>query len=111
MSAEPDALEPHLLSALQAGEALLGRAKAVDATLAASDRRLLVASDRKVELSVPFERLRRIEFDIERDRPATLVIVPDHPQVLSIPPTEYRAVAEVLVRIGLRLVGDDGPTT
>jgi len=54
-----------------------------------------------------FPRLRRIQFDIERDRPATLVVVPEspevEPQVLAIPAEEYPAVADALVQIGLRL--------
>jgi hypothetical protein len=53
---------------------------------------------------VPLDGIRRIQFDIERSRPATLVIVPEHahnePQVLSIAPPQYRAAAEALVVIG-----------
>ena len=72
-----------------------------------TDRRLAVADDERVALHVPFEALRRIQFDIERDRPATLVIVPespsDEPQVLAVPPEDYEDIAAALVVIGHRL--------
>lgn len=58
-------------------------------------------------LAVPIEAIRRVQFDIERSRPATLVIVPEmshhEPQVLAIPPAEYRAAADALVALGLAL--------
>jgi hypothetical protein len=72
-----------------------------------TDRRLAVADDQRVAMHVPYHGLRRIQFDIERDRPATLVIVPsnptDEPQVLAIPPEHYDDVAQALVVIGRRL--------
>jgi hypothetical protein len=52
------------------------------ASLEALHRRLSISSwrrDDRVRLNVPIENVRRIQFDIERDRPATLVIVPDSP--------------------------------
>jgi hypothetical protein len=97
-------LEPHLLAALQDGEELRLRAVATDALLAVTNRRLVVAGPARIALAVPFAGVRRIQFDIERDRPATLVIVPeepsDEPQVLAIPAEEYRAAADALVVIG-----------
>jgi hypothetical protein len=100
-------IEPHLLAALEPGEELRHRARATDAVLAVTDRRLVVAAQERVALAVPFPSLRRIQFDIERDRPATLVIVPemahDEPQVLSIPPDRYAEAAEALVAIGEQL--------
>lgn len=100
-------LVPHVLAALEPGEELRHRARATDAILAVTDRRLVVAARERVALAVPFQSLRRIQFDIERDRPATLVIVPemahDEPQVLSIPPDSYAEAAEALVAIGQRL--------
>ncbi len=72
-----------------------------------TDRRLAVADEHRVAMHVPYESLRRIQFDIERDRPATLVIVPespsDEPQVLAIPPEHFDAVAKALVVVGRRL--------
>ena len=102
-------LEPHVLEALEPGENLRHRARATDAVIAVTDRRLVVAAQNRVALSVPFQSVRRIQFDIERNRPATLVIVPemahDEPQVLSIPSDRYAEAAEALVAIGLRLAG------
>ena len=58
-------------------------------------------------LNVPINGLRRIQFDIERQRPATLVIVPedpgDEPQVLAVAAGHYREVADALVIVGERL--------
>ena len=106
MDRAPD-LEPHLLHALEPGEQLRARARATDAVLAVTDRRLVVAADKRIALAVPLGDVRRIQFDIERSRPATLVIVPEsahhETQVLSIPPEHYQATAEALVVIGLEL--------
>jgi hypothetical protein len=67
-----------------------------------------VIENERVRLDVPIQRLRRVQLDIERDRPATLVLVPEHaqdePQVLSIPPEEYEAAAQAIVLLGHGLV-------
>ena len=77
-----------------------------------TDRRLAVASVVRLMLDVPIDNVRRIQFDIERLRPATLVVVPEHPadepQVLAVQPEEYRGVAEVLVVLGERLAAARG---
>ena len=69
--------------------------------------RLVVASDARLMLDVSFDRLRRIQFDIERARPAALVVVPewpsDPPQVLSVQPDQYEAMAKVLTYVGVRI--------
>jgi hypothetical protein len=74
-----------------------------------TDRRVAVADETRVALEIAYPALRRIQFDIERDRPATLVIVPesphDEPQVLAIPPTDYDGVCRALATIGKRLAG------
>lgn len=89
---------------LEAGEALRAAIRAREAVLAISDRRLIVAASDRVALDVPIEGVRRVQFDIERARPATLVIVPDHPvhepQVLAIPREEYAAAASALAALG-----------
>jgi hypothetical protein len=99
--------EPHLVQALDPDEPIAISARALDAVIAVTDRRMLVATDTRLAMDLPFPRLRRIQFDIERDRPATLVVVPEvpdiEPQVLAIPAEQYRAVADALVEIGLRL--------
>ncbi len=60
-----------------------------DYELRVTDRRLLLLSGGTVLLDLPYEGLRRIQYDIETDRPATLVIVPhrpaDEPRVLADP--------------------------
>ncbi|SRR5258705_5011318 len=102
-------IQAHVLEVLEPGEQLRLRAPASEAILAVTDRRLIVADPNRVALAVPFERLRRIQFDVERSRPATLVIVPEHPrdeaQVLSIRPDQYESTARALVAIGLELAG------
>ena len=84
-------------------------APATDARVLVTDRRLAVIRADRVLLDVPFERLRRIQFDIERERPATLVLVPDlasdEPQVLSIPVEGYAEVAKGLALVGQKLHG------
>jgi hypothetical protein len=111
-------LEPFVAEALAPDEHVQARARASDAVLAVSDRRLIVATRERIALSIGFEYLRRIQFDIERDRPATMVIVPEEahnePQVLAIPPAELRATAEALALVGEQLArrntGADRPT-
>jgi hypothetical protein len=92
---------------LEPGEQIRVTTRAKDAILAVTDRRLVVAAGDRIALATPLTEIRRIQFDIERSRPATLVIVPeqahDEPQVLAIPPDEYRAAAEALVTLGLAL--------
>jgi hypothetical protein len=98
--------EPTILRLLQSDEKHVA-ARARDAILAVTDRRLVVADDQRVALDIPYDAVRRVQFDIERTRPATLVIVPespsDEPQVLAIPPEEYDRAASALAVIGQRL--------
>jgi hypothetical protein len=100
-------LDPHLLQVLEPGETVRVRARSTEAVLAVTDRRLVVAAPERVALAIPIDAVRRIQFDIERTRPATLVIVPerssDEPQVLAIAPDEYHAAADALVALGLAL--------
>jgi hypothetical protein len=103
---EPD-VEPAALHPLQPGERVeLGLATS-GAELYVTDRRLLVTDASAVRLDIPYERLRRIQFDLEAERPAALVIVPhrpdDEPQVLSVPREQLHVAAEVLAFIGERL--------
>jgi hypothetical protein len=75
--------------------------------IAVTDHRLILADNRRTILDVPFSGLRRIQFDIERGRAATLVIVPEHisdePQVLAVPIPRLREVAGTLAVVGERL--------
>ena len=95
------------LRILEPDEVIRVQATAGDNLVLVTDRRMAVASADRVMLDVPIANLRRIQFDIERNRPATLVIVPEHPsdepQVLPIAREEYRAVADALVLIGEKI--------
>lgn len=72
---------------------------------------LRVAAGDIVRLNVPIDYLRRIEFDIERDRPATLIIVPDapsdEPQVIMVDPDDYEGVSHALAVLGMRMAHGD----
>jgi hypothetical protein len=101
-------MEDHpALQSLAPDEEIHVQATAGESVVIVTDRRLAVASPERLALDVPIDNLRRIQFDIERDRPATLVVVPerplDEPQVLAVRPHEYEAVAQALVVIGRRL--------
>jgi hypothetical protein len=93
---------------LEPDEQLQITARAIDAFVAVTDRRVAVVDDQRVLIDTPFDGLRRIQFDIERDRPATLVVVPESsrqvPQVLAIPPEEFDAVTQALAIVGRRLL-------
>jgi hypothetical protein len=93
---------------IEPDEALLEQATTRGVVLLATDRRVAVVQGERTALDLPYHRLRRIQFDIERSRPATLVIVPDspadEPQVISVHPDEYREVANVLVAVGQHLI-------
>jgi hypothetical protein len=96
-----------LLRILAPGEEVRVEATAGENLVVVTDRRMAVATADRVLLDVPIENLRRIQFDIERERPATLVIVPesrhDEPQVLTVRAADYDAVAEALVTVGRRM--------
>jgi hypothetical protein len=97
-----------ILSLLDPDEQLHARAEATDASLIVTNRRVAVAVNDRLAMAVPFGALRRVQFDIERSRPATLVLVPDNPadnpQVLAIPPSQYAEVGQAIVIIGERLM-------
>lgn len=99
--------EPSLLHVLKADEELYVQARAIDAVIGVTDRRLIVTTNGRFSLDVSFGEIRRIQFDIERQQPATFVIVPESPskppEVLSIPASEYDNVARVLALIGQRI--------
>jgi hypothetical protein len=109
LNEERPAIAESVARALEPDEVLEAHAKARDIAIAVTDRRLLVGAGARLALNVPFDGLRRIQFDIERQRPATMVIVPerpqDEPQVLAVDPGEYDEVARALAIIGRRLAG------
>jgi hypothetical protein len=100
-------IEHPALQRLEPGEVVEVLAQATEASLLVTDRRVAVAEEDRLALDIPFQGLRRIQFDIERERPATLVIVPEHPaqepRVIAIPPERFDEVTRALAIIGLRL--------
>jgi hypothetical protein len=99
--------DQEILHLLQPGERVALGVAATNEELRVTDRRLIVTSAGHVRLDIPYERLRRIQFDIETGRPATMVIVPhlpsDEPQVLAIPQESYHRAGELLAFVGERL--------
>jgi hypothetical protein len=95
------------LQRLLANEPVRHWVAAADSWVAVTDRRLIVIAERAVRLDIAFDRLRRVEFDIEQAQPATLVIVPASPasipQVLLIPRDQYDAAAQAVAMVGSRL--------
>ncbi len=92
---------------LERDEVVEIQARAGDAVIAVTNRRLAVVEADRIALAVDIDSVRRIQFDIEKARPATLVIVPerphDPPQVLAVPVRDYESVAAALVTLGRRL--------
>ena len=76
-------------------------------TVAVTDQRVIVASEHYTAIDVPLDHIRRVEFDIDRGRPPTLILVPIDPrwapQVLTVPedqvPAVLRALALILDRV------------
>jgi hypothetical protein len=105
--AEPlDPAHP-VASRLDPDESVLANIAIAAAKVVVTDRRLAVAEGQRLALDIEMASLRRIQFDIERNRPATLVIVPDdplhEPQVLAVPHEQLPAVAKALAYIGQRI--------
>ena len=103
-------LDDHpILRTIARSEPVAAVARVGDTHVVITEVRLAVASEARLLLDVAIDNVRRIQFDIERTRPATLVVVPenrgDEPQVLAVEPEEYRAVADLLVVLGERLAG------
>jgi hypothetical protein len=105
----PDAIDP-ITDALLPGEELRGHAPLVEGTVAVTNERLFVANGSAIAVDITWARLRRVQLDIERQRPATLVVVPewptDPPQVLSVPPASYRSVTDLVGLIAERLAAE-----
>jgi hypothetical protein len=96
-----------ILHILEPDEELHLQAQAVEAIVAITDRRVIVAAGEDVSLAVPYAAIRRLELNVERGRPATLLIVPERadlePQVLSVQAAELPGVAQAMAFIGERL--------
>ncbi len=98
-----------VLGPITRDEVIRAAVQAGYADVVVTDRRLVIASEARLMLDVEMDDVRRIQFDIERIHPATLVIVPEYsvhpPQVLAVPPDQYTRVADLLVVLGQRLAG------
>ena len=107
MTEGPRDVDHPALKLIEPGEAIDFVAETGAAKVLVTDRRVAVSAGDRLTLHVTFDGLRRIQFDIERRRPATLVIVPedaaDEPQVLAVPPERYEEVTQALATIGRRL--------
>jgi hypothetical protein len=99
--------DPDISNLLRPDEVVEAEARARDARILVTDRRVVVAAQGRTAMDLPIEELRRIQFDIERTRPATLVLVPEHaavePQVLAVPHEWIREIPNALVVIARRL--------
>src|SRR6187399_2375452 len=62
---------------LDEGETIEAKARAGDTTIVVTDRRLVIEGDGRRLLDIPVDGLRRVQFDIEKRRPAALVFVPE----------------------------------
>ena len=90
-----------------AAQDILAQANADGHVVIVTDDVLRVGSGDVVKLHVAIENVRRIQFDIERERPATLVIVPDapsdEPQVIMVDPDDYEGVGHALAVLGMKM--------
>lgn len=81
----------------------------VGGRLVLTDRRVVITEHGVITLDVPIDKLRFVEFDLESDRPARVIVVPQHPsdppRQLAIEPQQYREVAAVLAQLGPRIQG------
>jgi hypothetical protein len=99
----------HLQPILLPDERLEMQAVAGDAIVIVTDRRLAIADEHRLIMDTSFANIRRIQFDIERDRPATFVVVPDAartaPEAIPVDPERYEDFGRAIAYIGLRLSG------
>jgi hypothetical protein len=104
---DPNDHHPSVLHLLRPGEEIQHATSAGRALLAVTTHRIAIVEDGHTIMDIALDDIRRIQFDIEKTRPATLVIVPDRladaPQVLMVMPDEYPAVVAALVTVGLAL--------
>ena len=95
-----DPIKQHLGS----DEAVLGVIHGTYGRLILTDRRVLLTENGQITLDVPISQVRLIEFDVEQQRPARVIIVPesplDAPRELAIEPQQYDEVASVLQQLG-----------
>ena len=95
---------PHIL---QPGEVVERQALADGFLIAVTSKRIIVTDGDRPVMDISYDELRRIQFDVERDRTATLVMVPEHirnePRVFSVPIANLTETALTLALIGERI--------
>jgi hypothetical protein len=83
---------------------------AVGAHVTLAECHLVVQRGGRTILNVPVNRIRRVEFDVERQGPATFIIVPDSRghdvQFLSVESDALETAGLLVGRLGLQL-GDE----
>ncbi len=106
-NAELNGLAPALFDALRPGEQVVEVVQVDGATLILTTDRVAVGADKRVQFDVRIAGLRRIQFDIEAQRPATLSIVPEsagtEPSILTVMPHAFDDVARMLAYVGAQL--------
>ena len=110
MDAEHDAMRapdfplPHIL---EPGEVVERQLHADGFVIAVTGQRIIVTDGNRPVMDISFDELRRIQFDLERDRGGTLVMVPEHvrnePRVFSVPVANFTETALTLALIGERI--------
>jgi hypothetical protein len=89
------------------GEAVLVATTTERALVALTERRLIVREVARVALDLAIEDIRRVQFDVERGRPATFAVVPhspvQEPQVLAVPIERLDPVSRMIAIVGQRL--------
>lgn len=87
------------------------RVEVLNGVVEVEDGRVTVSDALGASLDLPISEMRRVQFDIETDRPGTLAFVPSNsryaPIVLAVAPVTYTAVARVMVHIGAHLASDE----
>ena len=100
-----------ILRVIEADERVERFVRIAEATVLVTDRRVAVGDGHRIALNVPFDGLRRIQFDVERRRPATMVLVPERPadeaQVITVQPEQLEEVAHAVAIVGMRLAALD----
>ena len=90
-------------------EVVRGVVEGIGSRLVLTDRRVLVTENGVITLDVPIDNLRLVEFDLENQLPARVIIVPEHPsdppRELAIEPQQYDEVAALLAQLGPRIQG------
>ena len=92
---------------LEPEESVLVATTTERALVALTERRLIVREADRVVLDLAIEDIRRVEFDVERGRPATFAVVPhsplQEPQVLAVPIERLDPVSRMIAIMGQRL--------